>query len=72
MENRDISQTLYEKNPEYRSLLEEHHSLEIRLTELSSRLYLSDLDKIEEVNLKKKKLALKDRMQELVRQQNHR
>lgn len=71
MENRDISQTLYEKNPEYRSLLEEHRTLEIRLTELSSRLYLSDLDKIEEVNLKKKKLALKDRMQELVRQQNH-
>jgi len=67
MENRDISQTLYEQNPEYRSLLEEHRSLETRLTELTSRIYLSDREQIEEVTLKKKKLALKDRMQELVR-----
>jgi uncharacterized protein len=67
MENRDISQTLYEQNQEYRSLFEEHRSLETRLTELNSRIYLSDREQIEEVTLKKKKLALKDRMQELVR-----
>jgi uncharacterized protein YdcH (DUF465 family) len=68
MENRDISQTLYEQNPEYRNLAEEHRSLESRLYELSSRIYLSDREQIEEVTLKKKKLALKDRMQALVRQ----
>ena len=67
MENTDISQLLYEKNPEYRSLFEEHRSLESRLIELSSHRYLSDTEQIEEVTLKKKKLAIKDKMQELVR-----
>jgi uncharacterized protein len=67
MENTDISQLLYEKNPEYRSLFEEHRSLESRLIELSSHRYLSDTEQMEEVTLKKKKLAIKDKMQELVR-----
>jgi uncharacterized protein YdcH (DUF465 family) len=68
MENRDISQILYEQNPEYRSLFDEHRSLESRLVELSSHRYLSDNEQIEEVTLKKKKLALKDKMQQLMRQ----
>lgn len=69
METREnISQILYEQNQEFRSLFEEHRTLETRLTELSSRLYLSDQEQVEEVTLKKKKLALKDRMQELMRQ----
>jgi len=67
MENRDISQILYEQNQEYRSLFDEHRSLESRLIELSSHRYLSDNEQIEEVTLKKKKLALKDKMQELLR-----
>jgi uncharacterized protein YdcH (DUF465 family) len=68
METRDVSQILYEQSSEYRSLMEQHRSLEDRLQELSSRLYLSDNEKVEEVTLKKKKLALKDRMQELQKQ----
>jgi len=68
METRDISQILLEKNAEYRSLYEQHRSLEIRLVELSSRIYLSDSEKVEEVTLKKKKLALKDKMQALLNQ----
>lgn len=70
MENRDISQILYEQNQEYRSLFDEHRSLEGRLIELSSHRYLSDNEQIEEVTLKKKKLALKDKMQELLRRFN--
>jgi len=68
MENRDISQLPVEQNLEYKNLLEQHRSLEARLNELSTRIYLSDNEKVEEVTLKKKKLALKDRMQELMRQ----
>ena len=68
METRDISQILYEQNSEYRTLLDQHRSLESRLQELSSRIYLSDSEKVEEVTLKKKKLVLKDRMQELMKQ----
>ena len=68
METRDISQILYEQNSEYRTLLDQHRTLESRLQELSSRIYLSDSEKVEEVTLKKKKLVLKDRMQELMKQ----
>ena len=67
MESRDISQILYEQNTEYKNLTDQHRSLEIRLQELSSRLYLSDSEKLEEITLKKKKLILKDRMQELIK-----
>ena len=67
MEITDISQLLYEQDPEFRSLFDQHRSLESRLKELSNRLYLSDSEKVEEVDLKKKKLALKDRMQQMVK-----
>jgi uncharacterized protein YdcH (DUF465 family) len=67
MEIRDISEILYEQDSEYRNLLDQHRSLEVRLQELSSHLYLSDSEKLEEVTLKKKKLALKDKMQELMK-----
>jgi uncharacterized protein YdcH (DUF465 family) len=70
MENRDISQILYEQNQEYRTLYDEHRSLEGRLIELSSHRYLSDTEQMEEVTLKKKKLALKDKMHELLRRFN--
>lgn len=67
MESTDISQILYDQNPEYRTLFDQHRSLETRLQDLSSRLYLSDSEKLEEVELKKKKLALKDRMQQMMK-----
>jgi uncharacterized protein YdcH (DUF465 family) len=70
MQNREMSQILYEQNPEYRNLSDQHRSLEDRLSELSSRLYLSETERIEEVTLKKKKLALKDKMQDLLRRHN--
>jgi len=67
METRDISEILYEQDSEYRNLLDQHRSLEVRVQELSSNLYLSDTEKVEEITLKKKKLALKDKMQELMK-----
>lgn len=70
MESRNMSQVLLEENVEYRNLYEQHRSLEDRLKDLSNRLYLSDSEKMEEITLKKKKLALKDRMQELLSQYN--
>jgi uncharacterized protein len=69
MESTEISRVLYEQSQEYRTLFDQHRTLENRLSELSSRLYLSDSEKVEEVDLKKKKLVLKDRMQQIVK--NH-
>ncbi len=61
------TQPLLESNDEYRQLATKHHELEDRLHELTSKHYLSDNEHIEEVTLKKRKLQLKDRMEELVR-----
>jgi uncharacterized protein YdcH (DUF465 family) len=55
------------EDPDYRRLCEKHHEFELRLDELRSRLYLSTEEQFEEVNIKKMKLALKDRMESIVR-----
>ncbi len=60
-------QPLLESNDEYRQLATKHHELEDRLHELTSKHYLSDNEQIEEVTLKKRKLLVKDRMEEIVR-----
>ena len=52
----------------YRQLVEQHHDLDHRLHELSDRPYLSTSEQLEEVNLKKRKLALKDRMEQMARE----
>jgi uncharacterized protein YdcH (DUF465 family) len=52
---------------EYRQLEAQHHHYESRLGELAEKVILSDDEQVEEITLKKKKLQLKDRMQELAR-----
>jgi uncharacterized protein YdcH (DUF465 family) len=52
---------------EYRQLEMQHHEYESRLGELAHKAVLSDEEQVEETTLKKKKLQLKDRMQEIAR-----
>jgi uncharacterized protein YdcH (DUF465 family) len=52
---------------EYGRLLMQHHEYESRLGELAKKAVLSDEEQLEETMLKKKKLQLKDRMQEIAR-----
>jgi uncharacterized protein len=66
-EMQDIKHLLLETNDEYRQLATKHHELDDRLHELSSKHYLSDTEQLEEVTLKKRKLHLKDRMEDMVR-----
>ncbi len=47
----------------------QHHEYEGRLSELADKAVLSDEEQVEETTLKKKKLQLKDRMQEIARRQ---
>ena len=49
-------------DPEFRELAREHGRYEARLTELSALAYPSDEEQLEEITLKKKKLAIKDQM----------
>lgn len=66
-ETQDLKHLLLETNDEYRQLAAKHHELDDRLHELTSKHYLSDAEQLEEVTLKKKKLLLKDRMEEIAR-----
>jgi uncharacterized protein len=66
-EAQDLKTLLLETNEEYRQLASKHHELDHRLHELTAKHYLSDAEHIEEVTLKKRKLLLKDRMEEILR-----
>lgn len=66
-ETQELKHLLLETNDEYRQLAAKHHELDDRLHELNVKHYLSDDEQIEEVRLKKKKLLLKDRMEDIAR-----
>ena len=63
-----LKEELMASNPEFRELAREHGRYEQRLSELSALSYPSDEEQVEEVTLKKKKLALKDQMYSLMLQ----
>ena len=60
-------EVLLEQDDEYRDLAEQHRALESRLAELLGQPYRSGAEQIEEATLKKKKLHIKDRMEQILR-----
>jgi len=68
MEIESVKAELMTSNPEFQELAREHGRYEARLSELSSLHYPSDEEQMEEVTLKKKKLAIKDQMYSLMQQ----
>ncbi len=56
------SKAILERDEDYRRLAEKHRRCEARLQELQTRHYLSEEEQIEELRIKKEKLAIKDRM----------
>lgn len=70
-ESQDLKHLLLETNDEYRQLAAQHHELDDRLQELISKHYLTNNEQFEEVTLKKRKLKLKDRMEEIARGHRH-
>jgi uncharacterized protein YdcH (DUF465 family) len=63
-----VRTVLLESHEEFRQLVSEHHQLDERIQQLSSLAYLTDQQQFEEISLKKKKLALKDRIQSILRE----
>jgi uncharacterized protein YdcH (DUF465 family) len=63
----ELRDHLLQSDEEFRVLTAKHHELDERLHTLASKGYLADDEQLEEVTLKKRKLQLKDRMEDIVR-----
>jgi uncharacterized protein len=63
----EMKNRLLESNDEFRQLATQHQTLDDRIRDLAIRQYLSEPEQLEEVTLKKKKLQLKDQMENMLR-----
>jgi uncharacterized protein YdcH (DUF465 family) len=63
----DLKDELLRTDEEFHTLAAKHHELDDRLHQLTAKQYLSEPEQLEEVTLKKKKLQLKDRMEDILR-----
>jgi uncharacterized protein YdcH (DUF465 family) len=63
----DLKDELLRTDEEFHNLAVKHHELEDRLQALTTKHYLSGPEQLEEVTLKKRKLQLKDRMEDILR-----
>jgi uncharacterized protein YdcH (DUF465 family) len=63
----DHTEALADQDPEYRRLHDEHRNHEERLQVLAAKSRLSEDEEIEEKRLKKEKLLIKDKMEEIAR-----
>ena len=61
-----VRQSLLAQDPEFRRLAEEHSRCENQLERIVKQSYLSSEDLLEETNLKKIKLRLKDQMELMI------
>jgi uncharacterized protein len=63
----ELKELLLKTDEEFRQLATQHHELDDRLHQLSGKAYLSEPEQVEEVTLKKRKLQLKDKMEDILR-----
>jgi uncharacterized protein len=66
-QSQDLKAQLMQTDEEFHNLAAKHHELDDRLHELTAKQYLSEPEQVEETNLKKRKLQLKDRMEDIIR-----
>jgi uncharacterized protein YdcH (DUF465 family) len=62
MDEKELKELMARENPEFRKIHEDHQTCEKALDELQKRGVFDEKDRLLEKELKKKKLALKDRM----------
>jgi len=62
----ELKNRLIATDEQFSRLAKEHSDHEHRLEQLSSKSYLTDSEQVEEVRLKKRKLSLKDQMEQIM------
>ena len=62
-----IRERLAREDQEFRNLRERHRDFEQRLEALKQKSYLNETERLEERDIKKRKLVLKDKMEAIVR-----
>lgn len=68
MDEVEVKEYLIKTDEQFRKLAEEHQDFDRQLRQLLQKPYLNSQEQVEEVNIKKRKLALKDQMQFLINQ----
>jgi len=63
-----LREELLANNEEFRSLFDKHQDCERRLTKLHENSLLSEKNELEEKQIKRQKLFLKDQMEAILRQ----
>ena len=63
----DVKAALLQHDAAFRQLVLEHHDLDERIQRMSSLTFLSHDQQVQEHALKKQKLALKDRIESMMR-----
>ena len=67
-EAQEVKNFLLQSDQQFRQLAEQHHQLDDRLHQLIEKHYLAATEQLEQVTLKKRKLALKDQMETMLRE----
>lgn len=67
MDENVIKERMLKENADFKRLFEEHQKHEKRLAEFKGKAFLTEAERLEEKDLKKRKLALKDRMYLMMR-----
>ena len=62
-----VKASLLQTDEGFRQLVSEHQELDERIRHLNNLAYVTDQQRYEEISLKKRKLALKDRIEAIVR-----
>ncbi len=65
IDEEELIRRLLEEDEEFRQLREEHKWFHRKVEELDKRPYLTPAERVTRDELKKKKLAVKDRMEEI-------
>ena len=63
---RELREHLMASSPEFQRLAEEHSRYEVQLEQLTKQHYVNSEDLLLEIELKKRKLRVKDEMEQLV------